>query len=74
MGFKDDVEKHMEKEYPELHPPKKEIPPMKTFAIHIPEQTVYTTVPTMEEAEDIAVYEYANLHDKIVEIKETDIK
>ena len=47
---------------------------MKTFAIHIPEQTVYTTVPTMEEAEDIAVYEYANLHDKIVEIKETDIK
>jgi len=47
---------------------------MKTFAIHIPEQTVYTTANTLEEAEDIAVYDYANLHDEIIEIKETDIK
>ena len=74
MGFKEDVEKHMENEYPELHPSKKETPLMKTFAIHIPEQTMYTTANTMEEAEDIAVYEYANLHDLITEIKETDIK
>ena len=42
---------------------------MKTFAIHIPEQTFYTTANTLEEAEDIAIYEYANLYD---EIKETD--
>jgi hypothetical protein len=47
---------------------------MKTFAIHIPEQTMYTTVNTMEEAEDIAANEYANLHDSITEVKETDIK
>jgi hypothetical protein len=74
MGFKDDVEKHMEKKYPETHPPKKEIPARKTFAIHIPEQTLYTTSNTMEDAEEIAVYEYANLHDLITEVKETDIK
>ena len=44
---------------------------MKTFAIHIPEQTVYTTANTLEEAEQIASDEYANLYD---EIKEIDIK
>ncbi len=71
MGFLDDVKKHMEDEYSELHLPKVEIPPMKTFAIHIPEQTVYTTAHTLEDAEEIARNEYANLHD---EIKETDIK
>jgi hypothetical protein len=70
MGFRDDVRKHMEDEYPDTHHPKVEIPPMKTFAIHIPEQTVYTTAYTLEEAEEIARCEYADLHD---EIKETDI-
>lgn len=45
---------------------------MKTFAIHIPEQTHYTTAMTLEEAEDIAMYEYANLHDEIKETKEND--
>jgi len=45
---------------------------MKTFAIHIPEQTVYTTAMTLEEAEEIAMYEYANLHDDIKETKEND--
>jgi hypothetical protein len=42
---------------------------MKTFAIHIPDQIIYTTANTLEEAEDIAIYSYGNLHD---EIKETD--
>lgn len=45
---------------------------MKTFAIHIPEQTFYTTAHTLEEAEDIAMYEYANLHDEIEEIDKND--
>lgn len=71
MGFLEDVTKHMDNEYPELHPKKAETPPMKTFAIHIPEQTFYTTANTLEEAEQIASDEYANLHD---EIKEIDTK
>lgn len=72
MGFREDVKKHMEDEYPELHPPKAEIPQMKTFAIHIPEQTVYTTAHTLEDAEEIASNEYANLHDTIKEIEIND--
>ena len=71
MGFVDDVNKHMEDEYPDTHPKKVEFRERKTFAIHIPEQTVYTTAYTLEEAEEIASDEYANLHDNI---KETDIK
>jgi hypothetical protein len=69
MSFKEDVEKHIDKEYPESRSSKKEIRAMKTFAIHIPEQTLYTTTNTLEEAEDIAANEYANLHDEITEIK-----
>jgi hypothetical protein len=45
---------------------------MKTFAIHISEQMFYTTAQTLEDAEEIAMYEYANLHDKIKEMKEND--
>jgi hypothetical protein len=72
MGFMDDVKKHMGDEYPDTHPKKVKSQSMKTFAIHIPEQTVYTTAMTLEEAEDIAMYEYANLHDDIKETKEND--
>ena len=72
MGFLDDVKKHMEDEYPDTHPKKVDPIPMKTFAIHIPEQTFYTTAHTLEEAEEIAMYEYANLHDEIKEIYKND--
>lgn len=39
----------------------------KEWAIHIPEQVVYTTANTKEEAEEIAEMEYANLHDSVTE-------
>lgn len=69
MGFLEDVKTHMDNEYPETRLPI--IPKKKTFAIHIPEQTFYTTANTFEEAEQIASDEYANLYD---EIKEIDTK
>jgi hypothetical protein len=68
MGFKEDVEKHMEKEYPELHPPKKEIPQRKKFMIHIPEQTVYEEFDDLEEATLYADEVYSG-YDEITEIK-----
>jgi len=72
MGFLDDVKKHMEDEYSDTYPIKEKPIPMKTFAIHIPEQTFYTTAHDLKEAEEIAMYEYANLHDDIKETKEND--
>jgi hypothetical protein len=68
MGFKDDVEKHMETEYPESHPPKKEIPKKKRFAIHIPEQTIYDEFDSLEDATSYADDEYRG-YDEITEIK-----
>ena len=73
MGFRDDVRKHMEDEYPDTHHPKVEIPPMKTFAIHIPEQTVYEEFDSLEDATLYADDEYSGYYE-IIEIKETDIK
>lgn len=73
MGFKEDVEKHMEDEYPESHPPKVERPPQKKFKIHIPEQTVYEEFDSLEDAILYADDEYSE-YDEIIEIKETDIK
>jgi hypothetical protein len=69
MTFKEKVAKHIAEMYPS--PPKEPHVVMKEWAIHIPEQTVYTTAPTMEDAEEIAVMEYANLHDGVTEVKET---
>lgn len=68
MGFKEDVEKHMEKEYPELHPPKKEYPKKKKFVIHIPEQTIYDEFDSLEDAISYADDEYCG-YDEITEIK-----
>lgn len=65
MTFKEQVAKHIEENYPT--PSKEPYVVMKEWAIHIPEQTVYTTAPTKEDAEEIAVMEYANLHDSVTE-------
>ena len=67
--FRKLVNKHMEENYPDAVK-KPVVSSMKRFAIHIPEQTVYTHVNTLEEAEDIARYEYGNLHDDIKEVEE----
>lgn len=67
MTFKEKVAKHIAEKYPS--PPKEPFVVMKEWAIHIPEQTVYTTAPTKEEAEEIAAMEYANLHDSVTEKK-----
>ena len=69
MTFKEKVVKHMEKNCTDYQspPPEKPIVVMKEWAIHIPEQTVYTTASTKEEAEEIAEMEYSNLHDSVTE-------
>ena len=67
--FRKLVNKHMEENYPDAVK-KPVVSSMKRFAIHIPEQTVYTTANNLEEAEDVAHFVYGDIHDDIKEVEE----